>query len=211
MIKNPFAMQASQYNLTAVITIVMLSIAYQGYSQHKAALKIHTFRILDGLYTISYEEAFNKHISAELALQAGDYADMHPNRFEYYRAAGIGIIGAFRYYPFTKKTSAPHGFFGYTAFRFVDFNESYFNSANNARYKVGGKLLNIGLGIGYKYAYRRIGLEGFIGWGAGKLISDDDELLQRLPYFFHGAMEEQRHFPQLDVAICYMFSPFSKQ
>jgi len=112
--------------------------------------------------------------------------------------------------PFTKKAVAPRGFFGYAALRYVDFNEAFLYVASGERYEVGGYIANVGLGIGYKFVYRRLGLEAFVGWGAGRLKSHDDEYRNNIPEFHRMSIGEQEHFPQLDVALCYMFSPFSK-
>jgi hypothetical protein len=200
-----------QFPLAVVITVLILSGPFDCQGQHTAALKAHIFWTINGLYTISYEQAFNKRLSAELSLQGGHYIDVRPNRFEDYEVRGIGAVGSLRYYPFTKHVYAPRGFFGYAAFRYVDFTEAFLYTASGDEYKVGGDIINAGLGIGYKYAYRRVGLEAFIGWGAGRVKSQDEEYRNNIPEFHRSSIEEQEHFPQLDLALCYMFSPFSKE
>ncbi len=200
-----------QFRLAVIIAVLILSVAFPGRGQYTAALKAHTFRTIDGLYTISYEQAFNNCVSAELSFQGGDYIDVRPNRLEDYEVTGIGAIGALRYYPFTKKFFAPRGFFGYAALRYIDFTETFLYTASGDEYKVGGDIINAGLGIGYKFVYRRLGLEAFVGWGAGRVKSDDDEYRDNIPEFHRNSIEEQAHFPQLDLALCYMFSPFSKK
>ena len=72
-------------------------------------------------------------------------------------------------------------------------------------------MINLGGGIGYKLAYRRIGLEAFVGWGAGHIWSEDDEYHWNIPEFYRRSMEwAEENFGQLDVALCYMISPHSK-
>ena len=197
------------FDWAIAITVLVLASPYPSPGQHSAALKAHTFRTIDGLFTLGYEQAFNEHVSVEFSLQGGHYIDVRPNRFEDYKVTGIGAIGALRYYPFTNKAAAPRGFFGYGALRYIDFREAFLNTASGDHYKVGGNMINVGLGVGYKFVYHRVGLEAFIGWGAGRLKSDDGESRNQIPVFYRQGIEEQEHFPQLDVAICYMFSPFS--
>lgn len=200
-----------QLQWTFSITVVLLSGSFPSRGQHPAALKAPTFRTIDGLFTIAYEQALSKHLSADLSLQGGYYINERLNRFEDYKVTGIGAIGALRYYPFTKRAFAPRGFFGYAAVRYVDFSEAFLYIASGDRYKVGGKIINAGGGIGYKFVYRRLGLEAFVGWGAGRVRSDDDEYRRNIPEFYRGSIEwAEGHFPQLDVALCYMFSPFCK-
>jgi hypothetical protein len=193
-----------------MITMLILLPPSPSRAQHNAALKAYTFGAVYGLYSVGYEQAFNKHVSADLSLQGGHYIDVHPTRSEGYKVTGLGAIGSFRYYPFTKKVFAPQGFFGYSAFRYVDFTEAFLNNASGDHYKVGGKIINVGFGMGYKFVYRRLGLEALVGWGAGRLKSDDDEYRNDIPEFHRKSIEEQKHFPQLDLALCYMFSPFFK-
>lgn len=200
-----------QFPLAVLITVLILSNPFASCGQYSAALKAHTFRTIDGLYTLSYEQAFNKRVSAEFSLQGGHYIDVRPNRLEDYEVTGIGAIGALRYYPFTKKVAAPRGFFGYAALRWVDITEVFLYTASGDQYKVGGDLINAGIGIGYKYVYHRLGLEAFVGWGVGRVKSDDDEYRNHIPEFHRASIEEQEHFPQLDIALCYMFSPFSRK
>lgn len=173
-------------------------------SQQRAAIKLQTFRLLSGLYTIGYEHALSQHISLQFSMEAGKYINMRPNRWNNYVVRGVGAIGSFRYYPFIKKRRAPEGFFSYFASRYVDFNEHYLNSASTIPYEVKGSLLNAGLGVGYKLVHRRLGLEAFVGWGIGRLRSDDEQYRNNIPQFFRSSIEEQKHFPQLDVALCYM-------
>ena len=205
-------MSIRYYKLRWTIAIIVLILSSQSpsHGQHTAALKAHSLRTIDGLYTIGYEQAFTKHLSAELSLQGGYYVDVRPNRWEDYEVNGIGVIGALRYYPVTKKAVAPRGFFGYVALRYIDFNEAFLYTTSREYYEIGGNIVNAGLGIGYKFVYRRLGLEAFVGWGAGRLKSDDDEYRNNVPEYYRMGIEEQEHFPQLDVALCYMFSPFSK-
>ena len=195
---------------TIAITVLILSTSSPGAGQHTAALKAHTFRALDGLFTIGYEQALHERVSVELSLQGGHYINFRPNRWEDYEVRGIGAIGAFRYFPVTKNIGAPRGFFTYAALRYVYLNETFCYTASRTKYEVGGNLVNVGLGIGYKVAYRRMGLEAFVGWGTGRLKSIDDAYRNNIPEYFQSSIEEQEHFPQLDVAICYMLSPFSK-
>lgn len=199
-----------QFSLAVLITTLIMPIPFAGSGQHTAALKAHTFRTVDGLFTIGYEQAFNKRVSAELSLQGGRYIDFHPNRWEDYEVTGIGAIGSLRYYLFPEKVAAPRGFFGYVAVRWVGFTEAFLYTASGDRYNVKGDLVNAGVGMGYKYAYRRLGLEAFVGWGVGRLKSDDDEYRNNIPEVYRASIGEQTHFPQLDVALCYMISPFSK-
>lgn len=204
-------MQIHNCQLRFLVAITLLSSPLASNGQHTSAIKAHTFRVIGGLYTIGFEHSLNEHLSAELSLQGGEYIDFRPNRFEDYQARGIGGIGAIRYYPFTKRASAPGGFFGYAALRYVSFEETFHYIASGDRYELGGNIINAGLGIGYKFVYRRIGLEAFIGWGAGRLKSDDAEYRNRIPKFFQSSIEEQEHFPQLDVALCYMFTAIQKR
>jgi hypothetical protein len=192
------------------ITVLILSSCSPSAGQHTAALKMHTFRAPDGLFTIGYEQALNERVSVELSLQGGHYVDFQPNRWEDYEVRGIGAIGAFRYFPVSKNIGAPRGFFTYAALRYIYLNETFRYTASQTKYEVGGNLVNAGLGIGYKVAYRRLGLEAFVGWGIGQLRSVDDAYRNNIPEFFQSSIEEQEHFPQLDVAICYMLSPSSK-
>jgi hypothetical protein len=192
--------------LIVIALLIFVSSSTPGWSQHTTAVKIHTFRSIDRLFTVSLEQAFTKHLSAELSVQGGYYVNVRPTRFEENKVYGIGGIGSLRYYPFTKKHSAPRGFFAFMNVRYIDFTELYRNSLYGQEFRVGGNMINAGAGAGYKFIYRRIGLDGFVGWGAGRQRSDDDEYRQNIPTFFQSAMEEQRHFPQLDIAICYMFS-----
>jgi hypothetical protein len=196
--------------LVLVIMLVILSNPIPTSGQHKAALKLHTFRTFEGLLTVGYEQAINNHISAELSLQGGYYLNECPNRLEDYKVSGISAIAALRYYPFTKTAVSPRGFFAYPAFRYIDFRETFTYTATHLQYSVGGNILSVGLGVGYKFVYRRVGLEAFVGWGAGKLNSDDPEYRNNIPKFFRSSIEEQEHFPQLDVALCYMIGPISK-
>ena len=106
-----------QFCLAVLITILIVSAPFASHGQHTAGLKVHTFRMIDGLYTIGYEQAFSKRVSAELSLQGGRYIDVRPNPWEDYEVTGIGAIGSLRYYPFTKKVAAPRGFFGFAALR----------------------------------------------------------------------------------------------
>ena len=205
-------MAVSFYQLrsTIVITLLILVSPRQSIGQHTAALKAHMFWTINGLYTIAYEQAFSKHFSADLSLEGGHYIDVRPNRLEDYEVSGMGVVGALRYFPCTKKAVAPQGFFTYAAFRYIDYNEAFLYTATGEHYEVGGNIVNIGLGIGYKFVYRRIGFEAFVGWGAGQLKSDDEVYRNNIPEFHRESIAEQEHFPQLDVALCYMFSPFSK-
>ena len=204
-------MSLHDYKIQSVTTIAMLilSAAMHSFGQHTAALKAHTFRTMDGLFTIGYEQAFSKHLSAELSLQGGYYINIRPNRLEDYTVKGIAALGALRYYPFSKAAGAPRGFFGYAALRHVSFNEDFFYIASGDNYEVGGTIMNIGLGAGYKFAYRRLGLEAFVGWGSGRLKSQNEAYRTNIPAYYRSAIGEQEHFPQLDVALCYMFSPFN--
>jgi hypothetical protein len=189
-----------------IIALFILLNPFLSLGQYTSSIKAHTFRIPDGLYTVSFEHAFNKHLSYEVALQGGDYIDVQLTQFEKYKVTGLGAIGSLRYYPFTKKRVAPYGFFGYFAFRYVKFTEEFHDTLFNYDYEVGGDIVNAGLGIGYKFVYRRVGLEAYVGWGAGKLKSDDNAYRQNIPAFHQSSIEEQEHFPQLDVAVCYMFA-----
>lgn len=193
------------YIFALAMAVVFLTSFGQTSAQHNSALKFNTFRVPDALFTMAIEHAFSNHFSAELSIQGGRYMFSQPTRVEKYRVLGKGVIGAMRYYPFTKKRTAPNGFFAFGAIRYVDFKESY-TSTVLGHFEVGAKLVNIGGGAGYKYSYRRIGAEAFIGWGAGTLKSDDTNYRQSIPEFFQAAIEEQKHFPMLDVAICYMMS-----
>jgi hypothetical protein len=196
-----------QFALVVAIKLLMVFSPVLSHGQHTAAFKVHTFRTIDGLYTIGYEQAFNRSVSAELSLQGGHYINVHPNRSEDYEVTGLGAIGAVRYYPFSNRLGAPRGFFGYAAFRYVDCTETFVSTTSGDRYRVGGNIINAGLGVGYKYTYRRIGLEAFVGWGVGRLKSDDDDYRNSIPEFHRASIEDQAHFPQLDLALCYMFSP----
>lgn len=196
---------------TLTIAALALSSPSVTYGQHTSAVKAHTFRVIGGLYTVGFEQALNEHLSVELSVQGGDYIYMRLNRFDEYEASGIGTIGAIRYFPFTKRASAPRGFFGYTALRYIKFNEKFRYIASGDRYEAGGNIVNAGLGIGYKFVYRRVGLEAFIGWGAGRLKREDSVSRNQIPMFYQNSIKEQVHFPQLDVALCYMFTAFHKR
>lgn len=198
------------WRMPMTVLVLVLSSPLPTTGQHTSALKVHTFRAIDGLFTIGYEQVLNKRVSVELSLQGGRYIDFRPNRLEDYEVRGIGAIGAFRYFPVSKNISAPRGFFTYAALRYVYLNETFLYTASRTQYEVGGNLVNVGLGIGYKFAYRRLGLEAFVGWGTGRLKSIDDEYRNNIPEYYQSSIEEQEHFPQLDVAICYMLSPFSE-
>jgi hypothetical protein len=191
------------------ITLALIVVAsYYSSAQHNAAIKAQTFRVPDGLYTFSFEQALNKHFAFQLSLECGSYIKMRPNQSTNYKAKGLGVIGALRYYPFTQKFVAPQGFFTYAAFRNIRFNDRYIDSTNGiASYDGGGNVLSIGGGVGYKVVYHRLGIEGFVGWGAGRLMRDDNP--SAMPEFFRTSMSEQKHFPQLDVALCYMLTSFS--
>jgi hypothetical protein len=204
-------MRTNNFRWAIAIMILVFSSPFISHGQHNAALKAHIFWTIYGLYTVAYEQAFNNHLTAELTLQGGSYIDVHPTRFEDYEVNGIGAVAALRYYPFTKKAVAPAGFFAYGALRYVDFNEEFLLTASNDHYKVGGNLVNAGLGVGYKFVYRRFGLEGFVGWGTGRLKSDDDEYRStNIPEVHQSSIEQQKHFPQFDFALCYMISAFGK-
>jgi hypothetical protein len=197
--------QQARFFLTLAIIVVTSS---KGFSQQNAAIKLQTFRVLDGLYTLSFEQAVGKHFSGQFSLEYGSYIKMRPNRSEDYKAKGLGAIGALRYYPFTQKLSAPQGFFTYAAFRHIHFHDTYIGSTNGvSRYDGRGNVLSIGGGLGYKFVYHRLGLEGFVGWGAGRMTRDDEG--SSMPEYFRTGMNEQKHFPQLDVALCYMFTSSS--
>jgi hypothetical protein len=189
------------------LTIIIVT-SYNVSAQHNAAIKAQTFRALDGLYTFSFEQALNKHFSFQLSLECGTYVEMRPNRSTDYKAKGLGAIGALRYYPFTQKFTAPQGFFTYAAFRNISFSDSYIDRTNGiVQYDGGGNVLSIGGGLGYKFVYHRLGIEGFVGWGAGQLMRNDNP--SSMPEFFRTSMSEQQHFPQLDVALCYMLTSFT--
>lgn len=188
-----------------IITVLFLSSPFSSRSQYNSAIKVHTFRVIDGLYTVSYERAFRRNLSAEIALQGGHYIDARLNRFEDFEVTGVGALGSLRHYLFTKKHPAPRGFFAYVAMRYFQFNEVYRNAAWGDHYEVGGKIINGGAGIGYKYLYRRFGIEAFVGWGVGRLKSDDEAYRKIIPGFYRACIEEQTHFPQLDVAVGYLF------
>jgi hypothetical protein len=198
-----------QLRWTIVITLAALVSPLTSVGQHTAALKVHMFWTINGLYTVGFEQVLSRHVSADLTVQAGHYIDVRPNRWEDYEVSGMGVVGALRYFPFTKAI-APRGFFGYTGLRYVDFNEAFLYTASGEHYEVGGNIVNIGLGIGYKFVYRRVGLEAFVGWGAGRLKSNDEEYRNNIPKWPRESIAEQEHFPQLDVALCYMFTPFPK-
>jgi hypothetical protein len=178
-----------------------------GYAQHNAAIKVQTFRAIEGLYTLGFEHAINHHFSGQISMEFGSYIKMRPTRHEDYKATGLGVIGALRYFPFTKKMTAPRGFFAYAAFRTVRFHDTYVSTGGSSDGR--GNIRNVGGGAGYKFVYRRLGVEGFVGWGAGTLRRDDSSAT--LPAFFPTSMNEQKHFPQLDIALCYMLTPFKKK
>jgi hypothetical protein len=189
--------------MAALLTVSDSSISY---GQHRAVLKAHVFQSIRGLYTVSFEHAFTKHISTDLSIQGGHYINVRPNRFEDYEVTGIAAIAALRYYPFTKKVFAPQGFFTYGAVRYVDFTETFIFLASGDEFKVGGTMVNAALGIGYKYVYRRVGLEAYVGWGAGWLTSDDKQYRENIPDFHRKSFEHQNNFAHLDFALCYMLS-----
>lgn len=93
--------------------------------------------------------------------------------------------------------SAPRGFFGYGALRYIDLTEAFLYTASGDHYKVGGNMINAGLGVGYKYVYHRVGLEAFIGWGIGRLNSDDDEYRNNIPEFYRQGVESRNIFLSL--------------
>jgi hypothetical protein len=198
----------TKHRRAITLAILIVAIPFLCAGQYRAALKVQTFRVLDGLYSISYEQAFNKHISLDFMLQGGHYVNMRPNLVEEYKASGVGAVGSFRYYPFTKKVGAPQGFFGYGALRYITFNEEYRNTSSQAKHNGEGNIINAGLGVGYKFVYRRVGAEAFVGWGTGRIKrAKADPGNNNFPLFFRRSIEEQEHFPQLDVALCYMFEP----
>jgi hypothetical protein len=200
-----------QLRWTFAVTALILLNSLPSRGQHTAALKAPAFRTIEGLFTIAYEQALSKHLSADLSLQGGNYIKERLNRFEEFNVSGIGAIGALRYYPFAKKVFAPRGFFGYAAMRYIRFRESFLYVTSGDRFTVGGNIINAGAGIGYKFTYHRIGLEAFVGWGVGRVRSDDDQYRSNIPEFYRSSIEwAEGDFPQLDVALCYMFSPFSK-
>src|SRR5688500_7160051 len=125
-----------QIRCTIAVTVLVLSGQFTSHGQHTAALKAHTFRTFGGLYTIGYEQAINKHVTAELSLQGGNYIDFRPNRQEDYQVNGIGVIGALRYYPITKKAIAPRGFFTYAALRYINFKETFLYTASGQYYEL---------------------------------------------------------------------------
>lgn len=196
------------FKLRFVTCVIGLLTYHCSPAQHNAALKAQTFRVFNGLYTFSYEQALSKHFSAQVSLETGHYIKMRPNRVEDYEAKGLGLIGAVRYYPLTQKFAAPQGFFTYIAFRNIRFRDTYRATGTVGRYDGSGNVLSMGGGAGYKFVYHRFALEGFIGWGAGKLMRDDEALV--MPQFFRTSMNEEAHFPQLDIAVCYMLTSFSK-
>ena len=137
-------------------------------------------------------------------MQGGHYINFQPNKSEHYDVTGMGAIGALRLYPFTKTLIAPRGFFAYTAFRYINLTERFVYTLLGDQYKVGGDMINAGFGVGYKIVYHRLGLEAFVGWGVGRLRSDDDVYRNNIPEYYRNSITEQEHFPQLDVAVCYM-------
>jgi hypothetical protein len=202
-------MLSSRQQIQFVSVLALVAISFHSSAQHNAAIKAQTFRVFDGLYTASFEQAVGKRFSAQVSLEFGDYVRMRLTRYDDYEAKGLGVIGAFRYYPFTKKFAAPQGFFTYAAFRTIRFHDEYIHAAGSiSRSEGNGKILNIGGGIGYKFVYHRFGLEGFVGWGAGRMRRDQDA---SMPEFYRGSLSEQRHFPQLDIALCYMLTTFAKK
>ena len=188
------------------LAIVVLTACYSFAQQRTASIKAHTLWVPIGLYTCSFEQAFTKHFSGQLSLEGGTYIKVQPNSHEDYKAKGFAVIGAVRYYPFTKKLAAPQGFFTYAAFRGMRFHDTYTSTNGVGRHEGDGYLLNIGGGLGYKFVYRRQGIEGFIGWGAGGLTRTDNA--SSMPEHYRQSLRDQKHFPQLDLALCYMLSPF---
>jgi hypothetical protein len=199
-----------QFQLPVIMALVLAG-ALPGHSQHTAALKVEAFQTIYGLYNMGFEQAFNNHLSAAFSVQGGNYINTRLTPRESYSVSGFGAVGAIRYYPFTRNVVAPRGFFGFGALRYTDFAETYINSAAGNRYKVGGNIINAGAGVGYKFAYRRIGVEAFIRWGTGRLKSEDDEYRNNIPEFHRKSIEEQWRFPHIDFALCYMFSPFLRK
>ncbi|HYC84277.1 MAG TPA: DUF3575 domain-containing protein [Chryseosolibacter sp.] len=199
-----------RYRLPVVTTVFVLTLTSFFYcsAQYNAAIKAPVVGALRRVYSVAFEQAVNKHIAVEITLQGGTYKYMSPTRYEDYAARGKGVVGAFRYYPFTKRNPAPEGFFAYAAVRYIDYNEAYRNDQTGSDSNVGGNVINAGAGIGYKFAYRRLGLESNVGWGIGRLKRDGE---YNAPLFFHGAMEEEEHFPQFEISLCYMLNPFPKK
>ncbi len=189
-----------------LISTAIVFITFYSSAQHNAAVKLQTFRIIDGLYTVSFEQAFNKHFSPQLSIEAGHYINEQLNRYEKYKVSGLGVIGAARYYPFTQKFGAPRGFFAYAAVRHISYRDEYMNSNTPTHFNGHARIINVGGGAGYKFVYRRFGVEGFVGWGAGRLTRKGD--VTGLPEFFQDSMIEYLRFAQLDVAVCYMLRSF---
>lgn len=190
--------------------MTLLLISTQGIAQHTGALKAHVFQSVQGLYTVAYEQAISERWSVDFSVHTGHYIDSRPTRPEHHEVTGTGAVTQLRYFPFNKKRDAPLGFFAYGALRYADIQERYRNSSTAYDQHVDGKLFNLGFGAGYKLAYRRVGVEAFIGWGLGEVRRDDPAYRSKIPAFFLVAMDEQAHFPQLELALCYMFSPFRR-
>ena len=195
----------STLRLSPLLLVFVITFSSSCKAQHSSAIKVHVLEATWGMFTVTYERAFSNRISAQLSLQGGRYSKFQPNRNEKFEVPGVGAVGAVRYFPFTGKVGAPAGFFSYCALRYMNYTEIYVYIPTNTRYEAGGQMYNAGLGIGYKLAYRRVALETFIGWGVGKKVNEDKEYRNSIPKFFFGAIEEQKHFPQLDFALCYLF------
>jgi len=179
------------------------------YAQPDAAIKVHVLQPFRGLYAIAFEQAFNRHFSADLAVEFGAYAGpVRPVRNGgQYVARGKGVIGELRYYPFARRKVAPAGFFVAAAFRYVDFTEQYEASPSDPEYEIGGNILNIGITSGYKFTYKRFGIEAFLGMGAGNLYSDDTAYRRSvIPTFYLSVFDDALKFYRGEVAIAYLLS-----
>jgi hypothetical protein len=203
MVKKSF-MTLPQSMLRSAIAATLTMICHASLAQYTSSLKLHIVETVNRVVTATYERAFHQQLSAQLSFQGGYYSKLRPTRNEELETTGFGAIGAVRYFPFNKKLQAPRGFFTYGALRYLNYTERYWYKPNNVKYEVGGQMYNAALGIGYKIAYKRIGVETFVGWGVGKRISDDEAYRDSVRAFAFNGTEDRKKFAHLEFALCYM-------
>jgi hypothetical protein len=166
--------------------VVFILLSHADFSQYLTT-KIDLFGLLSPKLRVirpSVEFAFSKHFSAGIVYENGKYnygtfESTHVPEREVYNITGWGIMPELRYYPFTRKRSAPFGFFIGTHFRYRQLVEKYTgidvlaNPGSSVQYiytnfNTKATAYNYGVHFGYKANIHIFSFETLLGFGGAK-------------------------------------------
>jgi len=164
-----------------------------------------------------------KNITAGLYFEKAKYANgtestgFGGSGKEIYKLTGWGIMPEVRFYPFTKKRTAPYGFFGGLYIRYRKLTERFDGVPDNSGFgnhkihiETSATAFNNGIAIGYKFIYDVLLAEATVGYGAAWGTWENPDERKEIPKFYKTELSGFENALRFEISVGLVFPKYRR-